>query len=102
MKKVITLSIVSMLTALTFIGCQGTSPSAHNKHYTQEKVHNIIKKAGEENGWKMTEFKSNTLIAEKGNGDDSTAVTITFNNSSFYVSPANSSLESAISSALEE
>ncbi|WP_455756364.1 hypothetical protein [Sulfurimonas sp.] len=99
MKRLITLSIVSILTALTFIGCQGSSPTTHsNKHYTQEKVHDIIKSAGEENGWKMTEFKINTLIAEK----DGEAVSVTFNNSSFYVSPVNSNLESAISSALEK
>ena len=102
MKKIIALSIVTFLISLTFAGCQGTSPTAHvsKQHYTQEKIHSIIKKAGVENGWIMTEFKKNTLIAEKVNGNNATSVTITFDNSSFNISPANSDLENAINNAL--
>jgi len=107
MRKVITLGIASVLSALVLVGCgAATSPETHtgeihNKHMTQEKIHKIIKKAGEDNGWKMTEFKSNTMIAEKIDGDHSTSVTVTFNKGSFDISPTNSDLEDAINSALK-
>ncbi len=117
MKKVITLGLVSALSTMLFIGCGSTTPAVkaantptgekvhtgeiHKQHMTQEKVHKIIKKAGEDAGWKMTEFKSNTLIAEKTDGEASTSITITFSPDSFDVLPANSDLESVIGDALE-
>jgi len=106
MKKVITLGLVSALSTILLVGCGSATPSPeasvkiHNGYMTQEKVHKIIKQAGEEAGWKMTEFKSNTMIAEKiGAGE---TVTVTFNKSTFDISPSNSDLESAISDALEK
>ena len=108
MKNIVTLSIVSIFTTLILVGCsaKSSSPESHsgtmsNKNLTQEKVHKIIKSAGEQNGWIMTEFKSNALIAEKADGDDSKSVTITFDKHSFDVEPSNSDLEDAISDALE-
>jgi hypothetical protein len=104
MKKIITLGLISSLSALLFVGCGGTpSPEDHSgmverAHMTQEKVHKIIVKAAQADGWSMTEFKSNALIAEK-EGEE--AVTVTFDKSSFDLSPANSSLNSTLSSALE-
>lgn len=107
MRKVITLSIASALSTLLLVGCGATtSPEVHtgeihNKHMTQEKIHKIVKEAGENSGWKMTEFKSNTMIAEKIDGDNSTSLTVTFNKGSFDITPANSDLEDAINSALK-
>ncbi len=110
MKKVITLGIASVLSALVLVGCGAATSSVtpeahtgevHNKHMTQEKLHKIIKKAGEDNGWKMTEFKSNTIIAEKIESNNSTSVTVSFNKGSFDIAPANSDLEDAINSALK-
>ncbi|MCD4667148.1 MAG: hypothetical protein K8R44_00880 [Sulfurimonas sp.] len=113
MRKVITLGIASALSALVLAGRGAATSSkapeaqeAHtgeinNKHMTQEKLHKIIKEAGENNGWKMTEFKSNAIIAEKIDGDDSTSVTVTFSKGSFDIVPANSDLEDAIKSALK-
>jgi len=104
MKKIITLGLISSLSALLFVGCAETpSPESHSgviehAHMTQEKVHTIIKKAAEKDGWRTTEFKSNALIAEKV-GEE--AVTITFDKSSFDLSPSNSSLNSTLSAALE-
>ena len=104
MKKIITLGLISSLSALLFVGCGETpSPEAHSGmvehvNLTQKKVHQIIKKAAQEDGWHTTEFKSNALIAEK-EGEE--AVTITFDKSSFDLSPANSSLNSTLNSALE-
>jgi len=107
MKNIITLSIVSALTSLILVGCSTMTSSSEShsgavhKNLTQEKIHDIIKAAGEESGWIMTEFKSNALIAEKANGDSSKSVTVTFDKHSFDVTPANSELENAISDALE-
>ena len=102
MKKVISLGVASALSTFLLVGCGGVSPSvqSHSKHMTQEKVHSIIKKAGKEAGWKMTEFKNNAIIAEKIDGSDSKAVTITFDKHSFNISPSDSNLEDAIQSAL--
>jgi len=107
MKKFITRTILSALSIVLLSACGSEpSPESHSgsvekQHMTQEKVHKIIKKAGEEAGWTMIEFKSNTMIAEKIDGDNSIAVTVTFSNSFYDLSPANSELDSAIGSALE-
>ena len=108
MKNIVKLSIVSIFTSLILVGCSATSSSPeshsgtmHNKNLTQEKVGKIIKTAGEENGWIMTEFKNNALLAEKISGEKATSVTIKFDKHSFDVSPANSELENIISDALE-
>ena len=69
-------------------------------HLSQERFHNIILDAGEKNGWIMTEFKSNALIAEKVENDNALSVTITFNKTSFSVLPQNSELEGAIAAML--
>ncbi len=67
---------------------------------TQDEMHNTIKNTAEREGWITTEFKSNALIAEKTTRDNSISVTVTFNKSSFSVSPKNIDLENAINSAL--
>ncbi|WP_345994028.1 hypothetical protein [Sulfurimonas sp. HSL-1716] len=112
MKKMITLSLVSVFGTLVLIGCSaGNTPSVGNvenanktcisKNLTHEKVHDIIVKAGEENGWKMTEFKTNSVIAEKTVNENSTAVTVTFDESTFELNPANSELQSILEKALD-
>ena len=71
-----------------------------SRHLSQEQFHNIIMSAGEKSGWIMTKFKSNSIIAEKMQKDNSIAVTIKFDKSSFNVLPANSELEGAITAML--
>lgn len=107
MKKIIALSIVSLFGSLLLIGCGSSNPSpeahtgtVHSKHLTQEKVHDIILKAGKNDGWIMTKFKSNTLLAEKPDGDNSKSVVIVFDRHSFDITPPNSGLESEINDAL--
>ncbi len=112
MKKLITLGIASALGALLFVGCSSSSStpapasSSHDaktvdstffsKHLTQEKAHKLIISAGKEAGWKMTKFKSNAIIAEKIDEENTKSVTITFNNDSFEIYPDNSDLKDAI------
>ncbi len=115
MKKSITLSLASAFTALLFIGCSASNtatpsaPSSHDaksagstffsKHLTQKKVHNLVVHAGEKAGWKITEFKTNAVIAEKTDNGETTAVTISFNSNSFEINPENDDLHDAIEEA---
>ena len=70
------------------------------RELTQSQMHNMIKSVSEENGWEVTKFKSNALIAEKVSDNGSKAVTITFSKSEFSISPKNRDLQKAIDSAL--
>ena len=108
MKNIVTLSVVSIFTTLVLVACSGAnyspeshSGSIHNKNFTQGKIHKIIKSVGKKEGWNMTEFKNNALIAEKADGDSSKSVTITFDKHSFDVTPHDSDLEDAIREVLE-
>jgi len=73
-----------------------------NIHLSQEQFHNIIMSAGEKSGWIMTKFKSNSIIAEKIQKNDSLVVTIKFDKSSFSILPDNSELEGAITAMLHQ
>ncbi len=74
-------------------------------HFSHEiplkKVNNLIKEAGEEAGWRMTEFKENSLIAEKIGDGVTEAVSVNFSTTSFHLTPANSDLQEAIEDKLE-
>ena len=113
MNKLIKLSLVSALSALVFAGCSGANAGpSHDaktanstfftKHMTMEKAHKAILKAGEKAGWKMTEFKSNTIIAEKTDDGETTAVTVSFTNESFEINPEESDLNDAILDEIEK
>ena len=69
-------------------------------NYSQKKLQKLIIEAGEENGWIMTEFKSNTLIAEKIQNENSLSLSVKFNKSSFSIIPANSELKALITAKL--
>ena len=110
MNKMITIGLVSALSALLFIGCSASNQStlrSHDaktvdsvffiKHLTLQKAHKLIMVAGERDGWKMTEFKVNAMIAEKIGSEES--YTVTFGKDYFDVTPSNSSLTSTIEDA---
>ena len=113
MRTIITLSVATALSTLLLVGC-GASNSAiptnidakkigrtfMSEHMVQNKVSKLIKDAGEVAGWKMTEFKSNELIAEKSDGENTKSVTVNFDNSSFELSPHDSELQGIIETAL--
>ena len=69
-------------------------------HYSNKELRQIIMEVGEENGWIITEFKNNALIAEKIQKGDSVALTVKFNNSSFSLQPQNSELQELITAKL--
>ena len=107
MKNIIISGLVTSLSVLLLSGCGGEpSPESHTgmiekQHLTQKKVHKIILHAGEEAGWTMTEYKSNAIIAEKTDGDDTQAVTVKFTSSSYDISPENSELNDILEDALK-
>jgi hypothetical protein len=96
MKKMIMLTLASAISVLLFTGCSEKGSSAaptsvapeHTRsggfetpivgHINKKTIHEAIMKAGEENGWTMTAFKSTSIIAEKIDGDKSATATISF------------------------
>lgn len=105
MKKTAIIAFATALSTLLLVGCSSTiSPEYGSTHQSVEAhkddkkiTRHAIKKAGEKAGWRMTEFRGNALIAEKGDE----IVTVEFSHGSFHTTPKNSSLESAINDALE-
>jgi hypothetical protein len=105
MTRLTKLGLIAILSIL-FVGCGSISPTSNdaktenytfiNSTLTQKKVHDGILQAGEEAGWRMTEFKENMILAEKVGDDNTKAVTIVFNNKSFSLSPNDDDLEDAI------
>jgi hypothetical protein len=112
MKKNLILSMTTvLLSSWLFVSCSATSGvegvGESSENYTHfkamplSKVHQLIVEAGEEDGWRMTEFKENSIIAEKTEGDgDTEAVTVNFTENSFYIEPENGDLEDAIEDKL--
>jgi hypothetical protein len=65
------------------------------------KVNKLIIEAGEEDGWRMTPFKENALIAEKIGDNSTEAVTVYFSTTAFHLSPENSDLADVIEEKLD-
>ena len=98
MKKMIKLTLASAISVLILAGCGVGGTKAPNEsmsggyelmlkeHTKTEAVHHAIMKAGTEMGLKMTEFKSNAIIAEKiGDDSASASATVTFSNDKIVV-----------------
>jgi predicted small secreted protein len=109
MKRTLIFTLVALTSALLLTSCSATTGTdvdaktlnyTHFKHMPLSKVHNLIYKAGQEDGWRMTEFKENQLIAEKTEGGQTKAVTIEFSQDSFNLSPTDSDLKDAIEEKL--
>ena len=109
MKKILILGATVLLSSLLFVSCSSTSGpgvDAKTADYTYfedmplTKVHKLIVEAGEENGWRMTEFKENELIAEKTDDGETKAVTVEFSEHYFHLTPDDSDLEDAIEDKL--
>ena len=108
MKNII--SITLFLSSLMFVGCSNTpappmsSDDVATIGYTKfgkviplTKSKKLIFKAGEEAGWKMTEFGERAMLAEKlHDNSDATSVTIHFNKDGFELEPSNSDLQSLL------
>ncbi len=93
MKKMVKITLASAVSLLLLAGCSAGGIQTTNGgykltlkgHTKTEAVHDAIIKAGEETGLKMTEFKSNAIIAERTDGDDSASATVTFTNDKIII-----------------
>jgi len=110
MKKTVIIATGLLLSSLFFVSCSATNGvdvDAKTVEYTHfetmplKKVHKLIVEAGEENGWRMTEFKDNELIAEKTEDGKTKAVTVDFAEDYFNLDPHDSDLQDAIEDKLE-
>ncbi|UCM99557.1 hypothetical protein LCX93_08425 [Sulfurimonas sp. SWIR-19] len=113
MKKIIISTVSILLGTLVFNACSTTTSVSsedaktakfsHFKHAIPlREVHDLIRKAGEKEGWRMTEFKENALIAEKEKHGSMKAVTIIFTKRYFNLSPKDDDLQEAIEKELKE
>ena len=112
MNKILSVTLISAITLVLSTGCGGTSPSPeyHNanisndalyvKTENNEKIAHAVEKAGEKTGWKITEFKSNTLIAEKT--DDGKTISSTIKFSEGFIEFSNNSDTSDLRDAIED
>jgi PBP1b-binding outer membrane lipoprotein LpoB len=71
-------------------------------YMSQKKVAKKIMEAGEKVGWRMTEFKENSIIAENFSNNESKLVTITFTNEYFDLTPNDNNLRESIKNSLEQ
>lgn len=112
MKKILISTISIVISGLVFNACSTASVSAKDAKYASfthfkkemslKKVHQLIKDAGEKDGWRVTDFQENALIAEKEKNGSMKAVTIHFTKDSFDITPKDSKLHEAIEKALDK
>ncbi len=120
MKKMIMLMFASAVSVVLFNGCSEKAVSATPKsvtpqtsrsggyetpivgHISKKVLHNAIAKAGEENGWVMTDFKSTSMIAEKIDADKSATATINFGNDTISIVQDSSTLGSKYDTYVKE
>jgi len=110
------LAVVLVLVYATWYFTNGTTSSSEDNYTqetvsimekdgfherTQEEMHKAIESIATNDGWDITKFKSNTLIAEKVNNENSIAVTIVFNNSSYSLTPENKDLSTVLNNGLK-
>ncbi|MEA1891680.1 MAG: hypothetical protein U9N33_03110 [Campylobacterota bacterium] len=118
MKKILSMTLVSALTLVFYTGCSSASPAPdsssveavkdvkiseqalHVNTRSNEKIAHAIKKAGDKTGWKITEFKSNEVIAEKTDDGETVSSGIKFNQG--YIEFENNSATSDLRDAIEE
>lgn len=105
MKKIVSLSLISAIAIVLSTGCNSTSGDGLQvKTHDNEKILHAIEKAGKKNGWNITHFKYNEVIAEKTDDGDTISSSIKFQdgNIRFSNSEAASDLSGDIEDALEK
>jgi hypothetical protein len=111
MKKKLITTITLTLSTL-FSACSTHTPNIEDTQkisYTQlkhpmplKKFNHLIMQAGEEDGWRMTPFKENAVIAEKATNGETQAITVKFSKNYFHLIPQNNDLQNAIEDQLEK
>lgn len=81
----------------------GSDSTVGRKLFSKNKMYQAIIDGGRDAGWRMTPFKSNGIIAEYLDGDDSLVVTVYFDSYGYDFSPEGdiSDLREAIDKRLE-
>ena len=116
MKKILSITLISAVTLLLSSGCMGGSHVPEHRDaavsedalyvetHNNEKILHAIKKAGEETGWKITEFKGNEVVAEKTDDGETVSSSIKFADGhiEFGNSDATSDLRDAIEDELSK
>ena len=109
MNKILTLALLSAMTLLLSTGCslkdgvnnsEASKDAIHTKMHNNEKIVNVIIKAGEKANWKITEFKSDELIAEKIGNNETISSSIKIYDG--YIEFSNNSKTSDLRDAIED
>ncbi|RUM61164.1 MAG: hypothetical protein DSZ03_08965 [Sulfurimonas sp.] len=100
MKNTVKLGVISLLASFFLAGCVATSGVSGDviahKTVSTKAMHDIIKTAAQNDGWRMTEFRGNAMIAEK----DGIVTTVTYQAGAITIKPENSRLKDTIEDAL--
>jgi len=101
MKKILSITLISALALLFSTGCGGTLDV---KKYNSKKIEHAIIKAGEKTGWRITEFKSNEILAEKTENEKTVSTSIKYSRGqiAFEDNVNTSDLQDAIEEELNE
>ncbi len=118
MNKIMKISSALLLSVFMMAGCSSkeAAPAAgemsavdakyagatHVGNVTSKQLHHAIMAAGKAQGWRMTEFKNNEVIAEKF-GDDAVTASIKFSKHGYEIhSESENGLISDLTAAIKE
>jgi len=111
MKSLFKILLILLLSSLLFSACstlayQGDAKTEGYQHFKEKHnlkaIHKVIMKTGEEEGWRMTEFKYNSILGEKVLDDGTKSVTINFTKESLILLPEDEDLEESLIEALDK
>jgi len=109
MQNSLKIGLIGFVATILMSGCvSGSYDVKGDKYIYIEKdisstniAKNIID-AGRKNGWRMTEFKENEIVAENISDSDAKAVSIHFTNKYFFTRPENDDLNEIIEKAFQK
>jgi len=102
LKKLLSLIAISALALTLATGCSSKGSSeAHSGDYkrlSNKQIHHAIMSGGEKAGWKMTEFKTNEIIAENFKDGEGEMISVKIHNGhvSYVGEASHGDLEDAI------
>ena len=113
MKRIVKLLL--LVTLFISLGCSGNSKGvspvdsmsggyeiAIPKYTKIDKIHDVIMKAGEKSGWKMTDFKKTSVVGEKIVGDKGASVLVSFGTEDIIIMQDNSTLGADYDDSISE
>jgi len=91
MKKILKIGLIGCIATVLMSGCAGSHLNSNGSHDVKSDEYIYIEKdistanvdkaimdAGTKNGWRMTKFKVNEIIAENESDSDAKAVSVHF------------------------